>query len=323
MAKQSPGKRSIVVAGVGDSITWGCCCGREKSDSKYGFMHILERRLRDRGYKFFNFGVKGATAIKVGHAGIFKSSYWKRQEFRSSLAVKPDVVLFMFGTNDADRWWRGGAQHFLRDWEELLTLYVNLPNSPKIVTMIPPPVLNQTCSELSKRDPYGLQSCKRHGAGCVINCIVPSLVRQGAREAGIAAPLDLNFLLGGPNHTSRMYMHAKEPDALTSPSHPTCSGHFRIAERIFEKVFPSEHMSALLPEESERWPLESSRAGETSSSSQQLMEARGGDIVGRDISTASPADVLMRNAEMVLISASLLLFFGLYVRRLCTRRRRR
>ena len=84
-------------------------------------------------------------------------SYWDTPEFNVSRAMKPDVVIFMFGTNDAFEW---GPQindttaphcgsdcgnsrlSFQEDYTQFISLYQNLTTvggeKPRVVASIPP-----------------------------------------------------------------------------------------------------------------------------------------------------------------------------------------
>ena len=64
------------------------------------------------------------------------------------MKLKPDMVIFMLGTNDADEWGPcanssvhcGNTKaYYEQDWKDMVNGYINLPSKPSVHTMIPPP----------------------------------------------------------------------------------------------------------------------------------------------------------------------------------------
>ena len=89
--------KTVVVA-VGDSITFGWTCKNWSA----GFVRVLQTLLPSDQYEVRDCGVMATTAVHQQHAG--HPSYWETAQFEHSRAMKPDVVLFMLGTNDALEW---------------------------------------------------------------------------------------------------------------------------------------------------------------------------------------------------------------------------
>ena len=120
---------AIRVACVGDSITRGTFVWRRKRNSYPAQLHAM---LGDR-FWVRNFGVNG-------HA-VQRSSdrpYWSSEQFTSSTAFRPDLVLIMLGTNDSrgDNW--KGIDPFERDYRELALHYRSLQSSPAVWLLTPP-----------------------------------------------------------------------------------------------------------------------------------------------------------------------------------------
>ena len=53
--------------------------------------------------------------------------------------------MYVAGTNDADEWYNT-SKYYNQDMKDLISEYITLPNKPRVVTMIPPPLSNFTCS---------------------------------------------------------------------------------------------------------------------------------------------------------------------------------
>lgn len=88
-----------VVAFVGDSITYGSGC----SEWKYGFVKATNDTVGSK-YDLRDCGVSGLDAVKPSHGEHGHGSYWSSAQHTESLAMKPEVVVVMLGTNDADEW---------------------------------------------------------------------------------------------------------------------------------------------------------------------------------------------------------------------------
>ena len=88
---QVSSKQSVVIAAIGDSITWGALAFGEKAPSG-GYPAILERQLRADGYEVvvMNKGIPGEKA------------YQTHERFPDAIA-EVDIVLLMIGTNDIIR----------------------------------------------------------------------------------------------------------------------------------------------------------------------------------------------------------------------------
>ena len=82
-----------------------------------------------------NFGSSGCCVQKA--TGCY---YGNGVNLKNALNSAPDIVVFMFGTNDMmDRYW-GGEEKFAADYKEMVGQFMNLSSKPMVYLMIPPPV---------------------------------------------------------------------------------------------------------------------------------------------------------------------------------------
>ena len=112
------------VACVGDSITYGYHIDN--------YPYILQVLL-DRGSYVRNFGLSGSTAMRSA-----KMSYRRFSNYRKSFRFQPDIVVIMFGTNDANAQNWKGPEVYTAEYRELLQSYRELSSDPIIWLMTPP-----------------------------------------------------------------------------------------------------------------------------------------------------------------------------------------
>ena len=119
----APNKDAIRVACIGNSITDGH--GIDMA-SQHGYPALLQQQLGN-GYWVRNFGVSGRTLLSKGDFPLTAETAW-----RDALAFKPDIVVFMLGTNDSKpQNWQYGSE-FKTDMVKMLTqLCPNLTAKPK------------------------------------------------------------------------------------------------------------------------------------------------------------------------------------------------
>lgn len=150
-----------VVAFVGDSITYGFTCETFRG----GFAKVVSDLLPAEQFEVRDCGIVATTASQQQH--VEHPSYWGTIEHNISRQMKPDVVIFMLGTNDASEWGPQVKQNsmparrghcgadcgnsrltFEDDYTQLLSSYQDLVTTkggkPRVVTMIPPPDGNWT-----------------------------------------------------------------------------------------------------------------------------------------------------------------------------------
>lgn len=223
----------IVVAAVGDSITVGFHCKKFHGGYVYKLSRFLERTHPGK-YDVRDCGVCGTDAVRKDHGNIHHLSYWDTPQHKNSLALKPDVVIFMLGTNDADEWGPctnsslkcGNTSSFYeQDWKDLVAGYIALDSTPKVVPMIPPPYMNWTCPATCP--PFDGTN-KEIAKACVIDCILPKLVTNLTASIQLPPPIDLLTFFGGPDHTNK---------ALMPGLHPSCDGYISIAQYLEKELF--------------------------------------------------------------------------------------
>ena len=159
----------LVVACVGDSITYGHGASDRGTKS---YPAQLQALLGD-GWKVLNFGHNARTALDEGKEwnGQGGMGYRKSPEFEKAKAAKPDVVLFMLGTNDSKpvNWDADDGAGVKRDYEALVSDFLNLKPMPHVVIGLSPFV---------KKDSFSIRE------GVVGGKLVP-----WQRELALGAPL--------------------------------------------------------------------------------------------------------------------------------------
>ena len=119
----------IKVACVGDSITQGVGADKGKS-----YPSQLQALLGDT-HKVGNFGVSGRTLLSKGD-----KPYIKEKAYQDALAMEPDIVIIMLGTNDTKpQNWKFEAE-FDADYRELVKSFQSLKSKPKVFVCRPVPV---------------------------------------------------------------------------------------------------------------------------------------------------------------------------------------
>ena len=111
----------IKVACVGDSITEGSGL---QPDKRYP---AQLQALLGAGYKVENFGVGGRTLLSKGNL-----PYIKEQRYQDALAMEPDIVVIMLGTNDAKPMNWKFEKEFEADYRALVDSFKKLKSKPRI-----------------------------------------------------------------------------------------------------------------------------------------------------------------------------------------------
>merc|ERR1711935_879978 len=207
-----------VIAAVGDSITVGATCNTWRG----GFVKILQDVLGTEKYDVRDCGLCGHDAVRKGHGNLKHATYWGTPALTNSKAMKPDVIIYMLGTNDADEWYNT-SKYYNQDMKDLINEYITLPNKPTVHTMIPPPLSNYTCA--GNPNPTCLSP---YNKACVIDCVLPQIVPQLNKELGLAPPVDLLSFIGGPTHTNKTLMPGLHPD---------CNGYVAIGHYLAKVLF--------------------------------------------------------------------------------------
>ncbi len=117
-------ERPIRVACIGDSITRGS-----------GYTSMLQDELGEN-YAVKNFGVDG-SAVTIDSI----KPYMEQAAFFKALDYKPDVIVIMLGTNDANEKNYENIHDFSRDYESLIEAFRRSTSDEQIYLVEPPPVL--------------------------------------------------------------------------------------------------------------------------------------------------------------------------------------
>lgn len=118
----------IKVACVGDSITAGYGVAPGKS-----YPAQLQALLGDT-YKVGNFGVSARTLLSKGD-----HPYVKEKLYQDALAMEPDVVIIMLGTNDTKPLNWKFEKEFEDDYRALVKSFQALKSKPRIFLCRPSP----------------------------------------------------------------------------------------------------------------------------------------------------------------------------------------
>ena len=128
----------IVVACVGDSITYGHGASDRGSKSYPAQLQAL----LGEGWDVRNFGHNARTALDEGKEwnGQGGMGYRKSPEFEKAKAARPDVVLFMLGTNDSKpvNWDADDGAGVKRDYAKLVDDFLALDPAPAVVVGVSP-----------------------------------------------------------------------------------------------------------------------------------------------------------------------------------------
>lgn len=119
----------LKVACVGDSITQGV--GAEGGKS---YPSQLQALLGD-GYKVGNFGVSARTLLSKGD-----HPYIKEKAYEDALAMEPDIVVIMLGTNDTKPQNWKFEKAFADDYRALVKSFQALKSKPRVFLCRPVPV---------------------------------------------------------------------------------------------------------------------------------------------------------------------------------------
>jgi sialate O-acetylesterase len=204
----------IVVACVGDSITFGARLENRTTDS---YPAQLQQLLGDR-YHVANMGVGGCTLIRKG-----KPSVWNN--LTEIIETQPDIVVISLGTNDTcgegtcgnRKCWEY-RDSFKGDCEDLIDTLGTLPSNPKIWVCAPTPMVLETPKlDNSRRDGLTLRKPRLQ--------ILIKLIEEVVKEKKLRL-IDLNTPL---DHRPELFTEA---DGV----HPNPRGYRAIAELVYAQI---------------------------------------------------------------------------------------
>lgn len=194
VAPIDPSKYSepVKVACVGDSITQG-------SGSKGNpYPKQLQALLGDK-WNVGNFGVSGRTLMDKGDY-----PYMNEKAYQNALAMNPDVVIIMLGTNDTKQQnWQFKAT-FYGDYTKLVKSFQELESKPRIYVCRP--------------------------------CPVPGKGGFGITEAGVQEQIPQIDKLAKEMGIGLIDMHAAleaTPELLPDRVHPNAAGAGKMAEAAY------------------------------------------------------------------------------------------
>jgi sialate O-acetylesterase len=111
-----------LVACVGDSITEG------------SLYPAYLQELLGSGYNVENFGSGGSTVLLSSD-----KPYMNQPVFAHAAELRPDIVVIILGTNDANPRFFGDIESFVADYTQLIRAF---HSAQKIWIVIPPPILD-------------------------------------------------------------------------------------------------------------------------------------------------------------------------------------
>jgi alpha-L-fucosidase 2 len=126
--------KTIRVACVGDSLT-------QYSEYTYDLTNKL-----DDTYLVHNFGLSATTVTLAS-----ETPYMETTEFQAALDFKPDIVIIMLGTNDAQPCLFQFHDTFVNDYMTLVQAFQNLPSHPKIWIVLSPPIFSDRNGTISPK----------------------------------------------------------------------------------------------------------------------------------------------------------------------------
>jgi lysophospholipase L1-like esterase len=141
-AADAPAEKTVHVACVGDSITYGSGIKDRQHDA---YPALLGRWL-GTGWDVRNFGVSGATLLKKGDR-----PYFKQKDHEAAVAFAPDIVVIMLGTNDSKHRGDGSLEadkavdnwqykaDYVPDYEELIAEFRKANPNVKVYLCLPTP----------------------------------------------------------------------------------------------------------------------------------------------------------------------------------------
>lgn len=183
----------VKVACVGDSITQGA--GAKGN----AYPKQLQALLGEK-WNVGNFGVSGRTLMDKGD-----HPYMSEKAYQNALAMKPDVVIIMLGTNDTKPQNWKFKDTFVVDYTKLVASFQALESKPRVYVCRP--------------------------------CPVPGKGNFGINEAGVQEQIPLIDKLAEDMGLGVIDMHAAlvdTPELLPDRVHPNAAGAGKMAEAAFK-----------------------------------------------------------------------------------------
>jgi len=230
-------KKNLKIACVGDSITWGF--GATKPSDSYP---SVLGELLGKKYTVRNFGVDGTTAQKIsnlypviisliywiaclinvliGHTR--EGSYWDTHAYIWSMALQPDYVIIMLGTNDSkERNWHHAL--YQNDLQALAESYLALQPPPEVYLMIPPQIEDTEHVRM-----YGMQPS-------VIKNEIPKIINEIASVIKVRV-IDLSTLFVDPNQPGHIFARGESGYWSIDGVHPDDVGYEKFARSVYKRL---------------------------------------------------------------------------------------
>lgn len=189
--------KKIRVACIGDSIT-----------ESTNYPRDLQTMLGD-GYMVGSFGVSGSTVLFDTY-----TPYIDQSAFTRAKNFLPDIVIIMFGTNDARTDNFKSIDNFVADYMKLISEIQALNSNPKIFLVKPPPIFDNE---------FELKSVN------LLEGLIPR-IEQVANELGLPI-IDVYSAL--ENH----------PEYFQDGVHPSREGATLIASEVYKAISLSAETS--------------------------------------------------------------------------------
>jgi alpha-L-fucosidase 2 len=219
-----PDSKVTVVACLGDSITQGY-----RSNDGNSYPEALQNLLGN-SYEVYNLGVGGTTVGQSDEDGEWSSDlmYSQTSEFNEALAISPDIVVIMLGTNDAKtapprHSWEQKETGFITNFNSIIDAVKRLPSQPVVFIALPPPLYVDGNFAMD---------------GAVINRALPSLLRSIQQSNDLPPVIDTFSALGGSSMSHPELMTMVDPgDGYTADGcHPNDNGYAQVAQTVYNAI---------------------------------------------------------------------------------------
>ena len=184
---------SIPVACVGDSLT-------QSTEYPYDLWNLLG----NQSYSLRNFGA-GSTTVSLQS----ETPYMNTTVFQDALNFRPNIVIIMLGTNDAQPSLHQFNASFVGDYVKLVTAFQGLSSKPQVWVVLPPPIIS---NQSDKMDSAYFE-----------NTIIPGIM-QAANETNVSV-IDVYSAF------------AEHPDYYLDGVHVNSKGAKLIADTVYSAVF--------------------------------------------------------------------------------------
>jgi len=189
-------QNKIKVACVGNSITFGY--GLKPGEA---YPTILQELLGDK-YEVSNYGISARTLMRKGDR-----PYWNEAKYKEVLALNPDIVIIKLGTNDTKPQNWVHKEDFVKDYEDFIESFKQLPSHPKIYVCTPFPIFPNK---------FGIRD------SILTNEMLPDLKIITAKEK--VKTIDIYHTFAGQNNL------------VFDGVHPTKEGSALLAKKIYEAI---------------------------------------------------------------------------------------